>query len=575
MRLFLGITLVVALTLGTFSAVRLARTDDSNRASRPSLDIDTSTYDELARRVLSERSWRAVPPSQPPGFIVLLAAVYKHFGSSYMAAKLTLCALFAATALLASAVAWTRLGPLEGVIAGALTIFSPLLTAYAATLQYEIPAAFLSMIVTALLALPPSRRHAWLKWVRAAAIGFACAAAALVREPLAVLCVVAVIAACAPHVAEKKYLEAFAVSGILVLTFSLPIAAWSRLQQANAGRYVLISNKSDVNLRIGNNPNANGTYHLLLESIAEPSGWAYIHTEPARSLRLAVRKTLYFWGVLRDPWTVPQPAAPLVSRAILNAVPYAWTVAFVRGGAMLALFTAGSILLCKRTSLWPIPLVVIAVLGVHIVYFGSHRFSIPVRGQIDIVAAAALAFIVRAAFNHRAVRLAAGMALAWGLVAQLLSSPGAYALEAEELEGIQAADAVDPLAANGYARVAAAGGARPIAFLSGEALPRGSFVVRVYARTSDCTQPAATALTLRVRRELAKVIAKDIVTVGDLCRVRGYSAIDSPGILRRDDILDVEVSTSGAAEVWTDRIDILFGYKTRREVPVGTTQSGK
>ena len=42
----------------------------------------------------------------------------------------------------------------------------------------------------------------------------------------------------------------------------------------------MISDKSDVNLKIGNNPSANGTYNLQLNGMSEPSGWVFIRERP-------------------------------------------------------------------------------------------------------------------------------------------------------------------------------------------------------------------------------------------------------------------------------------------------------
>ncbi len=357
---------------------------------------------------------------------------------------------------------------------------------------------------------------------------------------------------------------------MIIAAFALPVAAWSRTQHRNTGRFVLISDKSDVNLRIGNNPNANGTYYLQLRELANPSAWSYIRAEPADSLRLAGRKLLYFWGVLRAPWTVPHPAVPMVSRAVHNEVPYEWTVAFVRGGAVLALFVAGVVVIGRRRSIWPVPAAVIGIMAVHVVYFASHRFSIPVWGQICIVAAAAVAALARGLVRTRRRRIFAMVTLAWILFAQRLWVPGLYTVEGEDLEGIAAVNTADVLAANGTARFApVAGGARPVAFLSGEAVPRGSFVVRVRARASDCGNTSAPAVILDVHRETAAARTRDTFTVRDICRGDGYGVLLLPGTLRKDDVLSVAVLTSSTVEVWIDRVDILFGYKRRGQVPLG------
>ena len=54
---------------------------------------------------------------------------------------------------------------------------------------------------------------------------------------------------------------------------------------------------------------ANGTYNAPLVGIGQPTGLAFVATYPGRTVVLAGRKILYFWGVLRDGWNVPRASA--------------------------------------------------------------------------------------------------------------------------------------------------------------------------------------------------------------------------------------------------------------------------
>ena len=565
--MLLKVTWCLALAVGVLTSVRFAAADPSSRSAY-NLDIDASTYDELAVRLAVERDLHVIPTSQPPGFVLFLAGIYTVFGHSYLAAKLTFSALLASVAVMAAAIAWRRIGPLEGAIAGSLIMFSPLLVAYAATLQYEIPAAFLAMLVTVLLLVrPTSDRRADVAW--AAALGGACAAAALVRETLVALFPIALVATAVRYHRLRHWRQTVAIGTVATIAFAGPLAAWTWAQYRHTGRFVFISDKSEMNLRIGNNAAANGTYHVQLRPIEEPSGWTFITERPMQTLRLALRKILYFWGLLRDPWTVPHPSAVVVSRALLNQVPFEWTVAVARGGALAALFLVGLLTLRRSVEVWPLPALVLTIMSVHVVYFASQRFAVTVQPQIYILAAAALASGVRRILaSGRAAIGATVLSVLWVIVAQSFWFPGAYRVEGAALEGLLAENRPDARASHGTARFAAAvAGPRPIAFLAGEAFPRGALAVRVYARATDCSHPSAPALAVSVRHADRMPWVKDAFTVGDLCRTPGYNVVMTHAILRDDEVIYVSVETLAAVDVWVDRVEILFGYRQLRQLP--------
>src|SRR4029079_15520397 len=104
-----------------------------------------------------------------------------------------------------------------------------------------------------------------------------------------------------------------------------------------------------------------------LVGMAEPSGLAFVRAYPVKTLQLAARKALYFFGVLRDGWNVPQPAAIWVWRATTGIVPLPAITPIVSGGwllaaCMVALWCLG------RDGLrlwWMLPVTVGAILAVH------------------------------------------------------------------------------------------------------------------------------------------------------------------------------------------------------------------
>lgn len=223
-------------------------------------------------------------------------------------------------------------------------------------------------------------------------------------------------------------------------------------------------------------------------------------------------------------------------------------------------FVVGAVMLLRDRRLWVIPAMVLAVMAVHVLYFSSQRFAVPVQGQIYVCAAAMLA----AAFRRvRAAGIAAALTVAvaglWTIAAQALWLPGSYRAEAESLEGLVARSVADPVAGNGRARFAsAAGGARPIAYIMSESFPRGAFAVRVRARTATCVDGAAPALVVSVRGETGSRFTSTF-TVADLCRGPGYVTLASTSLLRDDEIIDLSVNSTGGVDIWVDQLQVLFG----------------
>ena len=78
----------------------------------PSLQVDAPTYDELGAAIAASGRWTDVPPMQPPGFVAILAIVYRMFGHSIVAAKVSLWLTLIASTLLSGWFAWRVWGEL-------------------------------------------------------------------------------------------------------------------------------------------------------------------------------------------------------------------------------------------------------------------------------------------------------------------------------------------------------------------------------------------------------------------------------------------------------------------------------
>ena len=118
------VAVAIVIAVGSLAAFRLVTEDPAARKVY-NLDVDASTYDSIARQLSTSWDLRAVPPSQPPGFVVFLGAIFSIAGPSYLAAKLTLWGLSVLTVGLAAVVMWRGSGPLEGLVTAALCSFSP------------------------------------------------------------------------------------------------------------------------------------------------------------------------------------------------------------------------------------------------------------------------------------------------------------------------------------------------------------------------------------------------------------------------------------------------------------------
>ena len=565
-RLWLKIAVAIVLATGSLAAFRFVTHDPAARKVY-NLDVDTSTYDSIARQLSTNWDLRAVPPSQPPGFVVFLGVIYSIAGNSYLAVKLTLWVLFMLTVGLAAVVMWRNCGPLEGLVTAVFCAFSPVLVAYAATLQYEMLAAFLTTLIVAVLVTAPANQNWPAALWRAIGIALLCSIAALVREVLLVLFPIAVASVITPSLRSGTRARALVLSVAMSVVVALPIGLWSLVQYRNTGRVVLISEKSDLNLQIGNNPAATGAYHLQLRPIAEPAGWAFIRQQPGASASLAGRKVLYFWGVLREPWTVPQQASVWLARATMNVIPFQWLQPIVNG-ALLTLFVIGVASSRLARGVWPATAAVIAVQCVHVAYFSSERFAVPVQPQIHMLAAVGMAAGLRAALRHTVTLVCAGLLIVWCTASQLIWTRGIYRVHAAELEGISANNVTDPLASGRLVRLGdAARRRRPIAFLSAAAFPRGSFALSISARAGDCSnRDRRQALRLTVRSDRNVGGSSGTLTVRDLCASPGYKSLSSIGTLREDAVIYASVTTSGAVDVFVDSVEITFGLESPQDL---------
>ncbi len=545
----------VALLVGTFANVSFSlRTGEA--LSCYNLGIDTDKYQGAALRILQSGAVD-VPPLQPPGFILFLAFVYKVLGPRVLIPKLLACSMILAMSLGVWWLGRRFAGELEGVIAGLLTVFSPMLRAYAATIQYEVLAAFLFLASVMLIlwgAHESSRGWSLLLLSAGAIVG---GIAALTRETFSVVFLVLLLYQWARTEGNlRRRLGALALTGAL---FSVTVGAWVGWQSWRNGRLIPISEKGPINFVFGNNPNANGTFNQTLKPVLEPSGWEFIRSRPRQAAWLAARKLGYFWGFLKDGWNVPRRSALVLSRLTLGTLPLSWSEALARGAvSVVAVVGMGVVLFTARLrrDLWVLPAAVVVMLAIHIATLSSHRFAVPVLPLVFLLAgtgvAAASRWLTRRV-GWRVIGIAVALFAAWSAFA--LGSPrmSRLELEGEDLDGIQAADVLDSAARNGQARFAdRAQGRREMAVLTDEFLPRGPFRLSLFVRGSgpgelvEVTMPLAEGgLACRKRLRMGSG--------------RNYERVVLTGRLEHDAAAKIVVETEAVEDVWLDRLSIEAG----------------
>lgn len=472
----------------------------------PNLQADAAAYDAIARDLARTWSLDALPPKHPPGWVTLLAAMYVVSGPSYVAGKLISWTALVVSVVLCgwlanrlyglprrtAAVARRGSSPINAAkaapwVAAILCATSPALRAYVGTLQYEVITGTLLLAATALAihAVDAGTKEALFR--RAALAGLVAAVLVLTRETFAV--VVPLIAIWTAQRARTTVgrRSAVATAVLIIGVAATPAAAWSAVQSIREGRLITISEKGPMVVELGNNPRANGTYNAPLVGIGQPTGLAFVRQFPQRALVLAGRKVLYFWGVLRDGWNVPRPAAVWIWRATTGLLPLHAIEPVVRGGWLLVVFLL-SIWALGRNGLrrwWLFPGVVLVVLAVHVITLASYRFSVPVLPVVYVLVSGPLAALAaRLAGRLRSPTVAAASAVLIAIIIamQFQQWPLQAEYRAVDLDGGQADNAIDPVSGR-PARIAdRARGTRPVVLLADQYLPAGALTLTVRMR---------------------------------------------------------------------------------------------
>ncbi len=508
----------------------------------PNLQADADTYDRAARTVL--------------------ALLYAVTGPSFVAGKLLNFAALIVVLLLSAWIARRAFDPASGWAAAVLVAMSPGFRGYVGVLQYEVFTAALLCATLALAIRTSEAATTRALWQRTLITSLLAGALVITREPFALAVIVLGFWVALRTRAMAGQRMALAAGATIVALAAVPSLAWSGIQSARKGELVPISNQAPIVVELGHNPLANGTFNASLVGIGQPTGVRFALAYPGRELQLAARKVLYFWGVLRDGWNVPRPAAVWVWRATTGLVPLAWIEPWARGGALL-LTVLIALALWTRAEWrcwWVFPAVLAAVMVVFVITLSSFRFSVPSLPVAYIIASGPVASLARrtkSALSAPAVMLPVTLVLTIAIRMQFQSWPLTISLDAADLDGVNAANTIDPVSQR-PARIAdARRGVRPVALLPDEYLPAGRMVVTMRARS---VTPAVSAQTPVARIVVFQLDGRP-ACVSDLTAAQlpaAFAEVAVPCALTVDGPATLIVYSLGANEIAIDRINLTW-----------------
>jgi hypothetical protein len=520
----------------------------------PNLQTDAAAYHAIGVNLATTRSLDALPPRHPPGWVALLGVVYTFAGPSYVAGKIVSWLAMLGSIAMCASLARHVYGATAAWIAALLVAWSPALRGYIGTVQYEVVTGTLLLMVLVLAWRTVRATTANELYGRAALTGAAGAVLILTRETFAVIVPLVALWILRRRLPLTRVRAAWLTFAIVVGVAVMPAVLWSGVQSVRYGGLITISEKGPLVVELGYNPRANGTYNAPLVGIGQPTGLAFVRAYPQRTLVLAGRKILYFWGVLRDGWNVPRPAAVWLWRASTGLIPLQVAAAIARGGWLLVLFVV-SLLVLGREGLrawWILPAVVLTLMAVHIAVLSSHRFAVPVLPVVFVLVSGPLAAALRLAAPSLRTPVVAAATLGLALIVVALQYqrwPLALQYEAVDLDGLEADNVVDPVSGRSARFADAKRGVRPVVLLPDEYLPAGSLTTSVSVRRSGAA-PSGVLPAMRLALvELDGTVACTRDVSSDELPQDRFATIAVPCRLSRDMAATLAVYSLGVTDV--------------------------
>ena len=316
---------------------------------------------------------------RPPLFPLTLAAVYGLAGHNILLARLLQVAIGTVTCLILFALGRQLVDERVGLTAAGLGALYPMFVFFSGVFMAE--AMLLGLIVATL----------WLStaWERAdtpansALLGGAIGLAALCK-PVMLAWLPLLLLGWLWRGAGKRTnrIVVFAVTGAVVLP-------WTARNVALTGHLVPISSNVGMNLLIGHESEADGSYRLDVDYFAlarelAPQDedsidmdhamarqvLAWTLADPLRCVALAMRKFFIFWSPL------PNEDSPLLA-----------AVGLLSTGPLIVLGWVGAWRLRDRPGIWNVVTLATALTLVHMIFFAHARFRLPVDAALIAPAA--------------------------------------------------------------------------------------------------------------------------------------------------------------------------------------------
>jgi 4-amino-4-deoxy-L-arabinose transferase-like glycosyltransferase len=384
----------------------------------PATTNDAGWYDLFGREIAGGHGYvlpgGAATSRWPPGYPLVLGAVYKATGNSRGAARLAQAVLGALTAVLAAELARRLLTQRAGAIAGCIVALTPSLILYSSVLMSEILFTFL--IMGGFLLGTQARSSRW----SAALAGVAFGAATLVRAQ-GLLLMPALFASwwAFGGLAREQRRQSGARAAIIVAAAALTLVPWTVRNAVQLDTFAPVATNLGINLWTGNNPDATGALvtapvaefdrdtasladpekEVRFDALARDAALRYLAHHP---LTLIARAPAKIFETFRNDrsfiaWYEPpgHPHFAPDARAGLGQVSDLWYY------ALLLLAAAGSVLLVRaRAPGAALPLAALGIwAAVSVVFFGDPRYHVPLLPLFALPAAWAAGRAYDAAFS--------------------------------------------------------------------------------------------------------------------------------------------------------------------------------
>ena len=373
----LGIlTLGALVRIGYFAELR-------ERPQFSLLHLDGKYHDQMARAslpggaadpamVLAWRHYDENPYFRPPGYVYFLTGVYRLFGGSYAAPRLVQFGLGLLNAVLVWWLYRRIFGARYALLAALAAALYWIFVYYEGTLYETTWLTFLLLLLAAALV----RLHR-VKTLAAAALAGVVFAAGAVARPNLLACGLPISAWIWIAVRSPPGRRGSGVALVFLGAALLAIAPVTLRNYAKSGELVLVSANAGINLYAGNNETSDGytpggpllgfwdcfDYSILCARIgqqvghplnySETSGYLarealrYAVRHPRRTLALAGKKTLLFWGPMEVGNEEEEELERIDSR-VLSRLPGRFPV-------VMALFGAGAVMCLFRPRKTPEP----------------------------------------------------------------------------------------------------------------------------------------------------------------------------------------------------------------------------